>query len=79
VPALIPLDMLCCGESGDVAEVTGEPTWVSRMAELGVRVGSRVKIVQPGSPCIFQVGQARLSVRGHWALQVLVRPVSAAG
>jgi ferrous iron transport protein A len=79
VPPLMPLDMLCSGEWGDVAEISGELTWVSRMAELGIRVGSRVRVVQPGSPCILQVGQARLSLRGDWTFRVLVKPVNLAG
>ncbi len=72
---LLPLNMLGSGEWADVAEVTGEPCWVGRMAELGLRAGSRLRIVQPGSPCLFQIGESRLSVRGDRATQILVRPV----
>ncbi len=61
-----------------MADVSGEPNWVSRLAELGVRAGCRIRVLQPGSPCLLQVGPARLSVRGDWALQILVRPIQAA-
>lgn len=72
---LMPLELLNTGEWADVAEVNGEPCWVGRMAELGVRSGSRLCVLQPGSPCILQVGGARLSLRGDMAMQILVRPV----
>lgn len=72
---LLPLDMLRSGQWADVAEVCGEPAMIGRMAELGVRAGSRLRVLQPGVPCLLQVGEARLSLRGDWAFQVLVRPV----
>jgi ferrous iron transport protein A len=73
---LLPLDCLPPGEWAEVAEVTGEPRWVSRMAELGVRVGSLVKILQPGSPCLLEVGGCRLSMRLDSGFQILVRPAA---
>ena len=76
---LLPLELLDSGDWADVAEVTGESSWVNRMAELGVRAGSRVHVLQPGSPCLFQIGEARLSLRGDLAMQILVRPVSRGG
>jgi ferrous iron transport protein A len=74
---LLPLEMLHPGEWADVAEVHGEPGWVGRMAELGVRVGSRLQVLQPGSPCLVLVGGSRLSLRGDRAAHVLVRPIAA--
>jgi ferrous iron transport protein A len=70
---LLPLEMLGAGEWADVAEVTGEACWVGRMAELGLAIGSRLRILQPGSPCLLQVGESRLSLRGDGTLQILVR------
>ena len=72
-PQLLPIEMLSSGAWADVAEVQGESGWVSRMAELGLRAGSRLKILQPGSPCLLEVGGSRLSLRSN--LQILVRPV----
>lgn len=72
---LLPLEMLRPGEWAEVAEVHGEPGWVCRMAELGVRTGSRLQMVRDGSPCLFRVGGARLSLRGEDLMQILVRPV----
>jgi len=75
---LLPLEFLHAGEWADVADVTGEPGWVSRLAEMGVRIGCRLHVLQPGSPCLLQVGESRLSLRGDCATQILVRPVLAA-
>lgn len=76
LPELMPLEYLHAGQWADVAEVSGEPGWVSRLAEMGVRIGSRVRVVQGGSPCLLQIGDSRLSLRGDWAMQILVRPVA---
>lgn len=73
---LLPLELLRPGEWADVAEVTGEPTWVSRLAELGLRTGSRLRLLQPGWPCLLQIGGSRLSLRGEHGTQILVRPVA---
>lgn len=72
---LMPLELLTAGEWADIADVTGEPAWVGRMAELGLRTGSRVQVLQPGSPCLLRVGGGRLSLRPDQGMQILVRPV----
>jgi ferrous iron transport protein A len=77
--ALIPLEQLNVGEWADVEEVAGEPSWVGRMAELGVRVGCRLCVLQPGSPCLLEVGGGRLCLRGDCLPAILVRPVRAVG
>ena len=51
-------------------------TWIGRMAELGVRVGSRLQLLRGGSPCLLQVDGSRLSLRNDWSTQILVRPVA---
>jgi Fe2+ transport system protein FeoA len=76
---LLPLEHLRPGEWADVAEVQGESTWVGRLAELGVRIGSRLQMLRGGYPCLLQVGGSRLSLRGEDVMQILVRPVSCAG
>jgi ferrous iron transport protein A len=75
---LLPLDSLHSGEWAEVAEVTGAPKWVARMAELGIRTGTLVKILQPGSPCLLEVDGCRLSLRLDYDLQILVRPAAVA-
>ena len=76
---LLPLELLHSGEWAEVAQVTGEPTWVGRLAELGVRIGSRLQVLQAGSPCLLQIAGSRLSLRGDLAMQILVRPQAVAG
>jgi len=73
---LLPLEMLESGEWADVAEVSGEAAWVGRMAELGLGLGSRLRVLQSGSPCLLQVGGSRLSLRGESTTQILVKPVA---
>jgi ferrous iron transport protein A len=76
---VLPLELLRPGEWAEVEEVSGEPGWVGRLAELGVRVGCRLRMLQGGCPCLLQVGGCRLSLRGECATQILVRPVAVAG
>jgi Fe2+ transport system protein FeoA len=73
---LLPLEFLRPGEWAEVAEVTGEVTWVGRLAELGLRTGSRLRLLQAGLPCLLQIGGIRLSLRGEQGAQILVRPVA---
>jgi ferrous iron transport protein A len=72
---LLPLELLGRNVWAEVAEVTGEQRWVSRLAELGLRIGCRLRMLQPGSPCLLQVGECRLCLRGEFASQIMVRPV----
>ncbi len=76
---LLPLEFMATGEWADVAEVHGEPGWVCRLAELGLRTGCRLQVLRGGCPCLLQVGCCRLSLRGEDAMQVLVRPIRDAG
>ena len=69
---LFPLEGLRSGEWAEVAQVEGEPAWVARLAELGLRAGSRLQVLQPGSPCLLQVGASRLSLRADQAARILV-------
>jgi Fe2+ transport system protein FeoA len=73
---VMPLEMLRRGEVAEVAEVHGEPAWVGRMAELGIRTGSRVRVLQPGAPCVLMVGESRLTLRGDDAFHILVHPIA---
>lgn len=72
---LMPLDMLRAGEWAEVEEVTGQPAWVGHLAELGIRQGSRVQVVQPGATCLLNVAGCKLCLRGGECSQILVRPV----
>lgn len=73
---LMPLDMLRAGEVAEVEEVSGQDSWVCRLAELGIRQGCRLRVVQPGSPCLLDVGGCKLCLRPGECSQILVRPVA---
>ena len=73
---LLPLEYLRPGEWADVAEVTGEPGWAGRLAELGLRTGCRLLLLQSGWPCLLQIGGSRLLLRGEEGTRILVRPVT---
>jgi ferrous iron transport protein A len=75
---LLPLDLVQTGEWAEVEEVLGEPVWVSRMAELGLRSGSKLQVLRQGSPCLLRIGGSRLSLRAKSGTRVLVRPLAAA-
>jgi Fe2+ transport system protein FeoA len=73
---LLPLELLRPGEEAEVADLSGAPGLVGRLAEMGLRIGCRLRMLQGGCPCLFQVGGCRLSLRGEESMQVLVRPVA---
>ena len=74
---LLPLELLRPGQRGEVCDISGDPSWIARLAELGVRVGCRLRLLQCGPTCLFQCeGGGRLSLRGDEQFQILVRPLS---
>ena len=73
---LLPLDMVGAGEWAEVHEVTGQPEWVGRLAELGIREGCRLQVVQSGATCLLNVSGCKLCLRGADSSQILVRPVT---
>jgi ferrous iron transport protein A len=72
---LVPLELVPNGEWAEVEDIAGEPSWVSRMAELGVRVGSRLQVLRQGKPCLLRIGSCRLSFRDESGVHILVRPL----
>jgi ferrous iron transport protein A len=71
----IPIDMLRSGQWACVADVSGDPQWVSRMAELGLRNGSQIQMIRKGSPCLLKVGTCQLCLRADDSSQILVCPL----
>lgn len=69
---VIPLDLLAAGEHGHIHELDGPPELIHRLAEMGLRIGAAVSMVQPGSPCILAVGNHRFSIRIDDCATVLV-------
>lgn len=72
---LLPLELVGDGEWAEIEDIAGEPAWVGRMAELGVRVGSRLQVLRQGRPCLLRIGSSRLSLRDECGMHILVRPL----
>jgi Fe2+ transport system protein FeoA len=79
VDGVLPASVLSAGAVAEVIDVSGEPAWVARMAELGLAAGSRVRMLRPGQPCLLEVGGSRLSLRGDLTTHILVRPLESSG
>jgi Fe2+ transport system protein FeoA len=66
------MNLLTPGEVGCILEIEGETHLVGRLAEMGLRSGVHVRMVQPGHPCIVAFDHQRLSFRGEDEAVVLV-------
>jgi ferrous iron transport protein A len=76
---LIPLDCLQGGECAILAEVDGDHQFVCRLEELGLRFGSEIRMVRPGSPCLLELeSNCRLCLRGESTSRIWVRPTAGA-
>lgn len=73
---LVPLDMLKAGEVAEIAAVYGDSAWVGRMAEMGVREGCKLEVLQPGANCLLKISNCKLCIRSCEESQILVRPVA---
>ena len=71
---LIPLNRLLAGQHGEVGAVLGQPAEVHRLEEIGLRGGTNVEMIQPGSPCIIRLAGNKLCLRADELVSVLVRP-----
>lgn len=74
VDDLIPLNQLTAGQTAEIGVVLGQPEAVHRLEEIGLRGGTKVQMVQPGSPCIIRLDGQKLCFRSDEVLSVLVRP-----
>jgi ferrous iron transport protein A len=73
---LLPLELLTPGERAEIAEIHGESGWIHHLAELGLRSGCHLQVVQSGSPCLLLIGGCRISVRSDLATRIFVRPLA---
>jgi ferrous iron transport protein A len=74
VDDLIPLNQMLAGQRGRVGVVLGLPDHVHRLEEMGLRGGTPVEMLQPGTPCIIRLAGQKLCIRADELLNVLVRP-----
>jgi ferrous iron transport protein A len=70
---VLPLVQLLPGQTAQVCQLMGLPDQVHRLEELGLRTGTRVEMVQAGSPCIIRLEGSKLCFRENEAFSVLVR------
>lgn len=68
----IPLCMVRPGSVVRISQIIGGCDDVKRMAELGLRDGTEVEMLQGGSPCILKVGHSKLCFRQSDVLNILV-------
>ena len=71
---VLPLELLRSGDCAVIEDVQGEPCWIGRMAEMGIRHGCLLQMLQPGSPCLLSVGGCRLCLRAEESMRIMVRP-----
>lgn len=71
---LVPLDFLQSGERAEIFDIDGDSSDIHRLAELGIRKGATILMVQAGSPCILTVDQQRFTLRLDPEVTVLVQP-----
>jgi len=73
---MLPLECLQCNEKAEIAEVVGDPLWVARMADLGVQNGAHLRMVAPGTTCMFELGHCKLCLRTDPSNCIYVRPLT---
>jgi Fe2+ transport system protein FeoA len=69
---IVPLDCLRVGETGRISDIDGCADIVTRLAEIGLRNGATIRMVQPGRPCILALDDQRLSFRPEECTHVYV-------
>lgn len=69
---IVPLELMSNGEQGRVCNLDGSPEFVVRLEEMGLREGTRVRMVRAGSPCILAINNHRFSLRCDECASVLV-------
>ena len=71
--SLLPLPALARDEEAVIRFLAGPGPLRSRLQELGLLPGARVRVIAGGSPCILELGQTRLCLRGEEADSILVQ------
>ncbi|MDZ4656760.1 MAG: FeoA family protein [Bythopirellula sp.] len=76
---LHPLSLLRAGDLAEVQSVMGSAELVRHLAEIGLRLGTRLEMIRPGTTCILRIEGAKLCVRCDELLRILVSPLPATG
>lgn len=75
---IVPLELLPAGAAAHIDQLLGDAESIHRLQEMGLRVGTAVEMVQPGTPCIVRLSGQKLCIREGNLFQVLVRTKEAA-
>ena len=75
---LIPIHRMTRGQVARVASVLGRPSDVHRLHEMGLRDGTDVEMLRPGTPCIIRLAGSKLCFRADKQTSVLVKPAECA-
>lgn len=75
----MPLSGLLAGQSACVERVLGLADDVHRLQEFGIRDGTAIQMFRPGDPCIIRMSGNKVCLRAGDLVNVMVRPVHAAG
>jgi Fe2+ transport system protein FeoA len=71
--SVLPLPCVERNEEAVIRVLPGIGPLRSRLQELGLLPGARVRVLASGSPCILLLGQTRLCLRGEEADSILVQ------
>jgi ferrous iron transport protein A len=70
----IPLTSLAAGQIAEIERISGDPSQVHRLHELGMHQGTKLQMIRPGSPCVVRLAGHKLCFRQNNGLEVRVRP-----
>lgn len=72
--SFLNLSQLPAGRTGEIVEVSGPPSGVARLQELGFQTGRTIEMIRPGDTCIVKLDRCKMCVRTCGAC-VMVRPL----
>ncbi len=61
--SLIDLSQLPAGRCAEIVEISGSPSGVARLQELGFQSGRTVQMIRPGATCIVKLDQCKMCFR----------------
>jgi ferrous iron transport protein A len=76
---IVALESLAVGEGGRITDISGDPNFVTRLNEMGLRVGTALRMIRSGRPCLIAVDHQRLSFRTEDNVLILVELCDDAG
>ena len=79
VGQLVSINRLGVGQSARVNRIDGQPEYVHRLEEYGLRRGIDVRMFRPGNPCIISLSGHKVCLRYDSLLKVLVNTSEGVG